>query len=87
MNMMLTPNTNTIPFKKNVAGLKASMFVDELIWGHRFYDEQTAEMTLLEFLNVAGINGNSKLFDFCPRSLILHQYGNSVLLHALSRSL
>src|SRR5947209_12696090 len=28
------------------------MWVDEAIWGHRLYDEQTPWMVLLEFLNV-----------------------------------
>lgn len=30
----------------------SSMWVDEAIWGHRLYDEQTPWMVLLEFLNV-----------------------------------
>ena len=28
------------------------MWVDEAIWGHRLYDEQTPWLALLEFLNV-----------------------------------
>jgi hypothetical protein len=30
----------------------SSMWVDEAIWGHRLYDEQSPWMVLLEFLNV-----------------------------------
>lgn len=30
----------------------SSMWIDEAIWGHRLYDEQTPWMVLLEFLNV-----------------------------------
>ena len=30
----------------------SSMWVDEAIWGHRFYDEQLPWLVFLEFLNV-----------------------------------
>ena len=34
------------------ADTKPSMWVDEAIWGHRLYDDQTPWLTFLELLNV-----------------------------------
>jgi len=36
-----------------------SMWVDEAIWGHRLYDEQTPWLTFLEFLNVLDAEARS----------------------------
>lgn len=33
-------------------GIESGMWVDEAIWGHRLYDEQTPWLCLMEFLNV-----------------------------------
>lgn len=42
----------------------SSMWVDEAIWGHRLYDEQSPWMVLLEFLNVFHYElGKSRPFD------------------------
>ena len=32
--------------------VEPSMWIDEAIWGHRMYDEQTPWLIYLEFLNV-----------------------------------
>ena len=32
--------------------IKPDIWVDEAIWGHRLYDEQTPWMTFLEFLGI-----------------------------------
>jgi hypothetical protein len=42
----------------------SSMWVDEAIWGHRLYDEQSPWMVLLEFLNVFHYElGKGRAFD------------------------
>lgn len=52
MNMTLSKNPidNNID---NLSSLSTKLILDEFIWGHRLYNEQTATMTLLEFLNLA----------------------------------
>ena len=46
---------NRLPRPQNT---NASMWVDEAIWGHRFYDEQTPWLAFLEFLVVAYAENN-----------------------------
>jgi hypothetical protein len=47
MNALLTPLPPPDSFDQS-----SSMWVDEAIWGHRFYNEQLPWMIFLEFLNV-----------------------------------
>jgi len=43
----------TLPFPERSDGARSpEMWVDEAIWGHRLYDEQTPWLAFLEFLNV-----------------------------------
>jgi hypothetical protein len=52
----------------------SSMWVDETIWGHRLYDEQTPWMVFLEFLNVFHHElGKSRAFEE-PNGLNMLKY-------------
>lgn len=43
--------------------IESEMWVDEAIWGHRLYDEQTPWLTFLEFLGIAQSELDSKQND------------------------
>src|SRR5215467_11560233 len=47
----MTPALASLP-PPDTFDQSSSMWVDEAIWGHRLYDEQSPWMVLLEFLNV-----------------------------------
>ena len=47
----MTPLPPTLPMPDSF-DQSSSMWVDEAIWGHRLYDEQTPWLAFLEFLNV-----------------------------------
>jgi hypothetical protein len=52
----------------------SSMWVDEAIWGHRLYDEQTPWMVFLEFLNVFHYEqGKNRAFEE-PHGLNMLEY-------------
>ena len=59
----------------------SSMWVDEAIWGHRLYDEQSPWMVLLEFLNVFHYEvGKGRAFDE-PNGLNTLKYQAAQRLH------
>jgi hypothetical protein len=59
----------------------SSMWVDEAIWGHRLYDEQSPWMVLLEFLNVFHYEvGKGRAFDE-PNGLNTLKYQSAQRLH------
>lgn len=59
--------TTRLPRVKN----DSDMWVDEAIWGHRLYDEQTPWLCFMEFLNVLNseINSNRAFQETTPNSL------------------
>lgn len=49
-----------------------SFLVDELIWGHRLYDEQLPHLTVLEFLNVLLSNKTNPLKETSKKKISYH---------------
>jgi hypothetical protein len=63
--------TERLPRLKTI---DSDMWVDEAIWGHRLYDEQTPWLCFMEFLNVlqSEIENNSAFQELVPNELVYY---------------
>jgi len=61
---------------------EVSFTVDEMIWGHRLYDEQLPHLTILEFLNVLQANLDNPLVT-PPTEKIMYQPQQQIRLRSL----